>query len=128
MSKSRVIAGLIVLAGVINFLPVIGVVSIARIESLYGVDASDPTLGILLRHRAVLFGLVGGFMIAAALDQRLHLMAIIGGLISMLSFLWLYFLAGDQPQALLSIVYADVAGIVFLGGALILKAFGRGQL
>lgn len=128
MNKARIITGLIVLAGIINFLPVIGAVSVAQIEGLYGVDASDPTLGILLRHRAVLFGLIGGFMIVAAFCRRLHLTAIIGGLISMLSFLWLYFLTGDQPQALLSIIYADIAGIAFLGGALIIKALARDRL
>jgi len=66
MIKARVITGLIVFAGVINFLPVMGVFSGARIESLYGVELSDPTLEVLLRHRAVLFGLLGGFMIVAA--------------------------------------------------------------
>ncbi len=127
MSKARIIAGLIALAGIINFLPVVGVLSAARLEALYGVDVRDPTLEILLRHRAVLFGVIGGFMIAAAFRQRFHLPAIIGGLIAMLSFLWLYYLAGDAPRALLSIVYADIVGVSALGLALALKALGKGR-
>ena len=125
MDKARFIAGLIALAGVINFLPVVGVLSAARLEALYGVDVRDPTLEILLRHRAVLFGVIGGFMIAAAFKQRFHLPAIIGGLIAMLSFLWLYYLAGEAPRALLSIVYADIVGVSALGLALAVKALGK---
>lgn len=121
MSKARIIAGLIVLAGVINFLPVVGVVSAARIENLYGVDVFDPTLEILLRHRAVLFGLVGGFMIVAAFNKQLHSLAIAGGMIAMLSFMGLYYLADDTPRSLMSIVYADVVGVVSLSVAMVLK-------
>ena len=127
MSKARIVAGLIVLAGIINFLPVMGVFSAARLETLYRVDIADPTLEILLRHRAVLFGVIGGFMIAAAFRQRFHLPAIIAGLIAMLSFLWLYYLTGDPPRSLLSIAYADIVGVSALGLALAMKALGNGR-
>ena len=91
---------------------------------MYGVDLGDPALEILLRHRAVLFGLVGGYMIYAAFKQALHLIAIIGGLVSMASFLALYYAAAAQPQALISIVYADIVGVVLLGFALALCVIG----
>ena len=126
--RDRVITALIVLAGGINFLPVIGVLSAARIESLYGVDASDPALEILLRHRAVLFGLVGGFMIVAAFKKALHSAAIAGGFIAMLSFLTLYYFGDEQPQALASIAYADIVGVISLSAAVALKALsGKNQ-
>ncbi|MEM9617403.1 MAG: phosphopantetheine adenylyltransferase [Pseudomonadota bacterium] len=125
MSRQRIIMALIALAGLINFLPVVGVVSGARIESLYGVELADPALEILLRHRAVLFGLVGGFMIIAAFKKSLHGMAIIGGLIAMLSFMGLYYFTSSQPQSLMSIVYADIAGVISLSAALALKMIDR---
>lgn len=125
MNRERIIMALIALAGVINFLPVVGVVSSARIESLYGIELADPALEVLLRHRAVLFGLVGGFMIVAAFKKSLHAMAIVGGLIAMLSFMGLYYFASDQPQSLLSIVYADIAGVISLSVALALKMIDR---
>lgn len=128
MSKNRFITVFIVIAGVINFLPVIGVLSAAQVESLYGVDVSDPALEILLRHRAVLFGLIGGFMIMAAFKTSLHSVAIIGGLIAMVSFLGLYYSSENQPTSLASIVYADIIGVISLGAALAMKAFGRGGL
>lgn len=124
MNKDRFITAFIVIAGVINFLPVVGVVSAARIESLYGVDASDPALEILLRHRAVLFGLVGGFMIASAFKKSLHSAAITGGFIAMLSFLGLYYFGG-QPESLMSIVYADIVGVISLSAAIMMKALER---
>ncbi len=115
MAKERIVRALIVLAGLINFAPVIGAFSGARIESLYGVELADPTLEILLRHRAVLFGLLGGFMIIAAFKRQLHATAIIGGLIAMLSFIGFYYVNDDQPASLMSIVYADIVGVVLLG-------------
>lgn len=124
MGKVRIIAGLLVAAGLINFAPVVGVFSGVRIEGMYGIDLDDPALEILLRHRAVLFGLVGGFMIYAAFRQTLHLIAIIGGLVSMAAFLALYYAAADQPPALLSIAYADIVGVVLLGVALALYLTG----
>lgn len=127
MGRERIIAGLLVMAGLINFAPVIGVFSAARIETLYGVDLADPVLEILLRHRAVLFGLVGGFMVLAAFRQSLHLIAIVGGLMSMASFLVLYYSAPHQPQVLMSIVYADLVGVVLLSLALALNFAGDGR-
>ncbi len=114
MIKDRVIIGLIVIAGLINFAPVIGVMSAGQIESLYGIDLHDPAVEILLRHRAVLFGLLGGFMIMAAFKPQWHRAAIVSGLIAMLSFMLLYFLSGDQPLSLMSIVYADIIGVAAL--------------
>ena len=53
-------AGLVV-AGVINSIPLIGVLSNSQLERLYGpgIAKADPTTIVLLRHRAVLFGIVG---------------------------------------------------------------------
>ncbi len=125
MIKGRVITGLIVIAGLINFAPVIGVMSADRIESLYGIELNDPVLEVLLRHRAVLFGLLGGFMIIAAFKPQWHRGAIVGGFLAMLSFLALYLLGGSQPASLLSIVYADVVGVVALSIAVVMKLLDR---
>ena len=67
-------------------------------------------------------------MIAAAFKQRLHAMAIIGGLIAMVPFMGLYYFAGNQPpSSLMSIVYVDIVGVVSLVAALALKAFRTGR-
>jgi hypothetical protein len=54
-----VTTALILGAGVVNLLPAIGAFSAERLQSLYGVVIDDPNLGILMRHRAVLFAIVG---------------------------------------------------------------------
>jgi hypothetical protein len=57
---------MLVVVGVIHLLPLTGVMGSARLVSLYGVPIEDPNVEILMRHRALLFSLLGGFMIYAA--------------------------------------------------------------
>jgi len=64
---------LICFAGLINFLPVTGALSGKRIQALYGVAVEDSNSEILMRHRAVLFGIVGALIIASAFDGLLRL-------------------------------------------------------
>jgi hypothetical protein len=47
---------------------------------------ADSNLSILLRHWAVLFGLVGGFMQYAAFKPELATVATLGDLVSMLTY------------------------------------------
>ena len=54
-----VVAILFAIAAAVNLAPVAGVASNRRIESLYQVEVRDPNLAILLRHRALLFGIAG---------------------------------------------------------------------
>lgn len=104
----------LLLVGLLNFLPVLGVLSAQRIESAYGVDVTSPDLEILLRHRAVLFGIVGTFIIASALRPELRWPAIAAGLVSMVSFVLLAQMVGGYSAPIRKIVVADVVGIVVL--------------
>ncbi|HEU4430681.1 MAG TPA: hypothetical protein VFT98_18110 [Myxococcota bacterium] len=54
------IALLLLLVGLLNLAPVAGVLGGERLQALYGVGASDSQLVILLRHRALLFGMSAG--------------------------------------------------------------------
>ena len=56
----------LLLAGAIHLIPLLGVLGTAQLASLYGTPPSDPNTLILLRHRAVLFGIVGGICMGAA--------------------------------------------------------------
>lgn len=112
-----IVTGLLLLAALVNLLPVIGVLSASRLEGLYGVVVQDPNLAILLRHRAVLFAIVAGLLALAAFHPPLRALAIAAGLISMLSFVAVAGLVGEYNPLLRRVVLVDVAASVALVAA-----------
>lgn len=104
----RVVVAILILVGIVNLLPAIGVLSPARLASLYGIAAPAGDLEILLRHRAVLFAIVGGLLIAAAFHAPLRWAAIVAGLVSMLSFVVIAWLVGEPNTALRRVVLVDI--------------------
>ncbi|XLY87847.1 hypothetical protein ACK8QS_20175 [Ectopseudomonas mendocina] len=77
---STLIAVLLLVAGVIHLLPLVGMLGSERLNALYGIALDEPNLQILMRHRAVLFGLLGALLVAAAFLPALRSAALIGGL------------------------------------------------
>ena len=111
---------LIFVAGLANLLPVSGVLSGSQLQTLYGVALEDANLLILMRHRAVLFGIVGGLLVASALHPPLRPVRLAVGLISMLSFIVIAWLVGSYNAELRRIVAVDlVASFALLGAALL---------
>ena len=119
--KNRFVVGALLLAGLINFIPVIGVVSVAQLEQLYGVPLDNTDLIILLRHRAILFGLLGAFIIYSAFRESLQTLACIAGLVSMISFIVLAYASGDFGQILNKVIIADVVGSIALIAVLLVR-------
>ena len=117
--KSFIAAALLV-AGLINLAPVIGVISADQLEGMYGIPLANGDLVILMRHRAILFGLLGGLIIYSAFRESLQSLACIAGLISMISFIVLAYAAGGYGEALNKVIVADVIGSVALIAVLIL--------
>jgi hypothetical protein len=93
--SSVLISILIGVAALIHLAPVVGLFSVSRMEALYGISISDPTTALLMRHRALLFGLVGAVMAIAAVYPPWQTLAIALGLVSAVSFL---LLAGKLPD------------------------------
>jgi hypothetical protein len=116
----RVVTALFVVVALVNLLPVSGVLGAARLEALYGMPFEDAGLLLLMRHRAVLFGLVGGLLLAAALRPALRPTAATIGLGSMLSFVVLALPPGAYGAALQRVFWVDVAASVMLILALVL--------
>ncbi len=111
---------LYVIVGVVNLLPVSGVLSTNRLQSLYGVSLADPNLIILMRHRAVLFGVIGALLVAAAFHTPLRPIAFGAGLVSMLSFVLVAYLVGEVNTELRRVVVVDlVASLLLVGAGLI---------
>ena len=114
-------AALILGAGIVNLLPAIGAFSAERLQSLYGVVIEDPNLAILMRHRAVLFAIVGALLVASAFHPALRPVAFAAGFVSMGSFVALALLVGYYNLALRRIVWVDVIASLGLVIAAILE-------
>lgn len=110
----HVVSAALIVAGVIHLLPLSGALGAERLASLYGLTFDDPNLVILMRHRAVLFGLVGAFLVSAAFVPGLQPAAFVGGFVSVLSFFWLTWSADSYNAAIGRVVTADVVAFVAL--------------
>ena len=111
---NRITIACLTLAGIIHLLPLPGVLGAGQLTGLYGVSVDDPNLGILLRHRAVLFGLLGALLIAAAFRPDLRAVALIAGLVSTASFLVIAWGVGGYNAQVARVVVADLLAVVLL--------------
>lgn len=103
-----------IVAGVIHLLPVSGALGSEQLGRLYGVSLSDPNLVILMRHRAVLFALLGLLLVIAAFRRSLRPAALIAGLVSAISFLWIAWSVGGYNAQLSRVFAADVVALASL--------------
>lgn len=115
-------AALWLLVGLVHLLPVTGVLGAASLQRLYGLPITDPNLLILMQHRAVLFGLVGGVMVAAAFVPAWRSVAAVVGFISIGSFLLIAWSVGGYNALIARVVWIDVAALVLLLVAVVLNA------
>lgn len=111
---NTLIAVLLLIAGIIHLLPLAGVFGGERLNALYGLVLDEPNLQALMRHRAVLFGLLGALLVSAAVAPSLRSLALLGGLVSVVSFLLLTWGAPLYNQALRRIVVADWVALACL--------------
>lgn len=109
---------LLLLSALIHVLPLSGVLSADRLEALYGVPIADPNVVLAMRHRAVLFGLLGALLVVAALEPSLRPTAIAGALVSDLAFLVLALVTDGTNDKMRRVFIADVVSI----GCLVLVA------
>jgi predicted tellurium resistance membrane protein TerC len=117
----RAISIILFAVGLMNLYPIIGVLSADSLNNLYGVAILDNDLLILMRHRAVMLGIIGGFMMVAAFRQNLQLPAIIAGLVSMVAFVGLTLGAEDFGDSVNKVMLADVFGSLALIAAIFLR-------
>ena len=79
-----------------------------------GISISEPDLAILMRHRAVLFGLVGGLLLFATIKPAVRPVAFVVGLLSVASFLGLAWNIGQYNALLSRVVVVDILAFVCL--------------
>ena len=107
-------SAMLVVVAIIHLLPLSGVIGSERLASLYGMAFSEPNIAILMRHRAVLFGMLGLFLLFAALTPRFQVAAFVVGSVSVVSFLWLAYSVGGYNAAIGRVVTADIVALVCL--------------
>jgi hypothetical protein len=108
------VSAMLVIVAIIHLLPLSGAVGSERLASLYGITFDEPNIAILMRHRAVLFGLLGLFMLFAAFAPRFQLAALAIGFVSVVSFLWLASSVGGYNTAIGRVVTADIVALACL--------------
>jgi hypothetical protein len=124
----RVVPAMLVVVGIIHLLPLSGVLGSERLAALYGLNVDEPNLALLMRHRSVLFGLLGAFLLFAAFKPALQTLALVGAAVSVLSFLALAWSADGVVNAQVQrVVIADVAALVCLVVAGVVHALVRGH-
>jgi hypothetical protein len=113
--------GLRLLVAGIHLLPSIGAFGPSQLQRLYGVSyASDQTTLLLMRHRAVLFGLLGGLIAASAFRRELRKAGDAMGFASIVSFLVLERFHGHGNGLVLRVRNVDwVALVCSIGGILV---------
>jgi hypothetical protein len=109
----------LLLVAIIHLLPSVGALGSSRLTALYGLDFSEPSLSILMRHRAVLFGLLGAFLLYAAFRPALQTLALTAALISVVSFMWLTLATAGHNAHIARVFAADKVALLALviGGA-----------
>lgn len=113
------VSALLLIVAVIHLLPLVGVLGADRLARLYGLGLKDPNLILLMRHRAVLFGLLGTFFVYAAFSPNVQMLAFVAGLVSVVSFLGLAWPISRYNQQVRQVFMADVIALAALivGGA-----------
>jgi hypothetical protein len=109
-----VVPAVLLLVALIHALPIAGVLGATQLTRLYGIAVQEPNLELLLRHRAVLFGLLAAFLAYAAIRPELHRIALIAGFVSVGSFLVLAQPASSLNPALTTVVRADWLALALL--------------
>ena len=110
----HIITGLMLVVAVIHLLPISGVFGIERLAALYEIEIADRNLEILMRHRAILFGILGGFFAYAAFTPTVQPIAFLAAFISVASFFFLSFSVGEFNDAIRKVVIADIVASVSL--------------
>ncbi len=110
----HVVSAMLLVVAVIHLLPLVGVLGSDRLASLYGVPFTEPNLAILMRHRAVLFGMLGVFLAVAAFRPALQRAAFAAGFISVVSFLGLAWSVGGYNAQVARVFTADLVALACL--------------
>lgn len=115
----HLVSAMLIVVALIHLIPVSGALGKDSLAALYGLSFDDPNLAILMRHRAVLFGLLGVFIGFAAFRPAYQPAAFVAGFVSVVSFLGLALAVGGYNAQVGRVFTADIVALLCLmvGGA-----------
>lgn len=114
----------LLITGVIHLLPVLGFLGTDKLFKLYGVQLHDQNVILLLRHRAILFFILGSFFICSAFKMELRFLSYLMAFLSTGSFVMLY-LSGEDLGILQKRVFViDLMTMILLFVGASLDDFG----
>ena len=119
------ISVMLIIIAIIHLLPLSGFFGPGRLEALYGIEIAENNLEILMRHRAILFGLLDAFFAYAAFEPTLQPIAFVAAFFSIASFFYLAFSVGGYNGAIQRVVNADIIAAVCLVVAIVLTILDR---
>lgn len=118
MFAQRYVQFVLLIAALIHLAPVSGITGTEALHRLYGIELTDSSTVMLMRHRAVLFALVGLPLLIGLFQKSWRLPSLCGALISLGMFLGLATTLPDLNPALARAVKIDIVLIVLIIPAL----------
>lgn len=114
MWNERATQALLIIVGLVHVLPSFVAFSPDAAQTAYGIDLTSGDVEVLLRHRAVLLGLLGCGLIVAAFMEALRTAMIGAAAVSMGTFLVLVATTEGLNAETLRVAWIDVAALVGL--------------
>jgi hypothetical protein len=108
-----IVPAMLVLVALIHLPPLLGLMGVATMENAYGVSIAGPDLAVLMRHRALMFGLLGGFMLLAVFVPALQPWALLLALLSAGGFTLLAWATSGHNANLARVALVDVFAVLF---------------
>jgi hypothetical protein len=118
----------LIIVGIINFVPVVGAISTNNLENAYSISLASNDLIILMRHRALLFGVLGSFILYSVFVKPFQGAAMLMAAVSMLGYVALVYLVGGYNASILNVLFIDVIGLAVLFVGIVLKYFGKDKV
>ena len=107
MNRQLLISAVLLVVGAVHLLPLLGVLGSSHLQQLYQVHIEDPNLLLMMRHRALLFGLLAALLATAAFRPMWQGVALMAAWGSMLGFVLLA--PPDLSPSLHRVWWIDVA-------------------
>ena len=114
------------IVGVIHLIPSRILFQSNYIETLYGIQTNDQNIKLIVLHRAVFFLFVGVFSILSSFLPKFYDIAFYISLVSMSSFIILYFLIPHENLKFKPIFKIDLFLVIILTISYILNKYLEG--